>query len=137
MDYRCMFSSDWTRSWDLGGEERTVTITKVAAGELEDPRRKKKDKKPVISMKGWPKPLALNKTNARTIAGMYGNQVEKWVGKRVTLYTDQTRDPSSGQNVDCIRIRPSVPQKQGEPAPLVAPPVGEPDDNHAEPGSNG
>lgn len=131
-DYRVMFDSDWTRAWDLGGKERTVTILKVEAGTLADPRRpNKKDRKPVLTLKGWPKPLALNKINSRTIAGLYGNMTEAWVGKRVTLYVTQTRDPQTGGDCDCIRINNVEPKVQGEPAPVVAAPPAQPADREA------
>lgn len=133
-DYRTMFDSDWTRAWDLGGEERVVMIVKVVAGVLEDPRRKKRDKKPILTLKGWPKPLALNKTNSRTIAAMYGNKTEAWIGKRIALYTDRTRDPQTGSDVDCIRIRPTAPTTPGVPAPAVEAP---PPEEAREPGGEG
>ncbi len=124
-DYRTLFDNDWTKAWDLGGEDRVVTIVKCVAGVVEDPRKKKKDRKPILTLKGWPKPLALNKTNAHVVAAMYGKMTEAWAGKRLTLYVTQTRDPNGGGDVDCIRIRPTIPQSPGVPAPSVAPPVDE------------
>ena len=40
---------------------------------------------------------------------MYGNYVEKWVGKKITLYVSTTRNPDGTGDVECIRIRPTVP----------------------------
>jgi len=123
-DYRTMFDHRWTKAWDLGDADRVVTILKVTAGIIEDPSRQKKDRLPILHLKGWPKPLGLNKTNANTVGSMYGNMTEAWVGKRITLYVTKTRDPRGGGEVDCIRIRPKPPEKPGEPAPNLAPPTG-------------
>lgn len=121
-DYRTMFDHKWTKAWDLADADRVVTIVKVVAGVIEDPSRQKKDRLPILHLKGWPKPLGLNKTNANTIAAMYGRMTEAWVGKRVTLYVTKTRDPRSGGDVDCIRVRPEPPTKPGEPAPAIGAP---------------
>jgi hypothetical protein len=119
-DYRTLFDEKWVKAWDLGGKERTVTIEKVVAGILEDPRKKTKDRKPIVWFKGAKKPLALNKTNSKTIANMYGNMTEGWIGKSVTLYPTTTQvGPDSG--VDCIRIKPGVPKGKAEPMPEPPP----------------
>jgi len=54
------------------------------------------------------KKLVLNKTNAKTIAAMYGNETDDWVGKRITLYPTTTK--FGRDTVDCIRVRPSKPR---------------------------
>lgn len=107
-DYRSMYDRDYIGHWDLGGRDVTVTISKVIAGEL-TAIGGRKSKKPIVYFEGKEKGLVCNKTNAKTIAALYGNVVENWVGKRITLYTSTTRDPSGGGDVECIRIRPKVP----------------------------
>jgi hypothetical protein len=79
---------------------------------------------PFVWFKGMLKPLGANKTNCATIAGMYGKDASRWVGKRVTLYKDETRN-KSGHLVDCIRVRPGVPADEEEPNLLEQAP-GEP-----------
>ena len=116
MDYRKMFDSDWLRHIDLDGQKRIVTIVKVEAGELENHRTRRKDRKPVVLFKEWPKPLGLNKTNAATIAGMYGNDTTAWIGKRVTLFPTTTQ--FGNETKECIRIEPKVPT--GKPAAAPA-----------------
>lgn len=54
-----------------------------------------------------PKKFWLNKTNGRTIKGMYGD-VKNWIGKKVTLYATTARG-KGGQSVECIRVRSVVP----------------------------
>jgi hypothetical protein len=121
-DYRTLYDDKWIRAWDLGGKPWTGTIVKVEAGILEDARRGKKDRKPVVWFKGWSKPLALNRTNGKSVASMYGNRTEDWVGKKVTLVPAKT-DFGAERNIDCIRIRPGRPTaKEDQPVPVVAPP---------------
>ncbi len=74
----------------------------------------KKSKKPVAYFRGKDRGLALNSTNCKTIAKMYGNDTDKWAGKLVTLYPTTTN--AFGQTVECIRIRPSAPAQKKEEA---------------------
>ena len=53
---------------------------------------------------------------SRTIATLYGNYTEDWVGKRVTLYATKTHSPAG--ETDCIRVRPVTP-KAGTKEPLT------------------
>lgn len=126
MDYRTMFDNKWLRAWDLGGRDWTLVIRKVEAGEVEDPRRKKKDRLPVVYFQGAIKPLGLNKTNSKTIATLYGNETDNWIGKAVTLYATKTSFGNE-DGIDCIRIRPGEPKGKGQTMPVVAPP--EPTEN--------
>ena len=41
-----------------------------------------------LNFKGKEKHLICNKTNARTIASMHGNDTDGWVGKEIVLYND-------------------------------------------------
>lgn len=107
--YRQLYDRDYLGAWDLP-EDRdvVVTIERAAGGELTG-NGGKKAKKPIISFVGKEKKFVCNVTNAKAIATMYGNHVEKWAGKRISLYVSTTRDPSGGGDVPCIRVRPQVP----------------------------
>jgi hypothetical protein len=120
--YRQMYDRDYLGSWDLPEDKDvTVTIEHVKGGELTAVGGKK-NKKPIISFVGKEKKFVCNVTNAKAIAGMYGNHVEKWAGKKITLYVSTTRDPSTGGDIPCIRIRPRVPAAGNPPeAPAKAP----------------
>ncbi len=90
----------------------TVTIESVAGGTLVGTGGTK-NKKPILRFKGTEKGLALNITNARVIAGMYGGfDSEAWLGKRITLYPTTTTFGS--QTVECIRIRNVIPKGKSE-----------------------
>jgi hypothetical protein len=105
-DYRTMYDKEHLGAWDLMGRDVTVTIEDVKPGQLVG-QGGKKAKKPILRFMGKEKTLACCVTNGRTIAGMYGNDVRAWVGKRITLYPTTTQ--FGGNEVECIRIRPTVP----------------------------
>jgi hypothetical protein len=122
-DYRTMFDDRWLRAWHLDGQDVTVTIEKVEAGVIENEKEKTSKRVPVLFFKGLrDKPLGLNKTNGKSVAGMYGKDTTRWVGKRLTLYPTTTE--MNGETKDCIRIRPEVPADE-QPDLLRAAP-GEP-----------
>lgn len=106
-DYRTLFDKEFLYAFHLGGREVTVEIVRVRGGEVTGTGGKK-NKKPLVYFRGKEKPLALNSTNAKTIASMYGNNTDDWIGKRVTLYPTTTN--FGGETVDCIRIRPGAPR---------------------------
>ena len=123
-DYRTMYDRDYIGHFVLpGGKDMTLTIKRVVGGEL-TAMGGRKSKKPIVHFaQDKVKPMICNKTNARTIAAMYGNMVEAWKEKNITLFVSTTRDPSGGGEVECIRVRPTVPN-----APARTPVASEPQD---------
>lgn len=117
-DYRSLYDKDFIGAWDLKDDKDvTVLITKVIGGNLTG-QGGRKTKKPIVYMKGTEKGFAVNATNGKTIAAMYGKHIEEWVGKRITLYKSSTRDPNGGDaEVECIRVRPRVPVPSPHQAP--------------------
>lgn len=106
--WKSMTERDYIFAFDLNGKDVAVTISRVEAGVLASAGGRK-TKKPIVYFDGKEKGLALNSTNAKTIAAMYGNYTEKWIGKSITLYPTTTQ--MGGETVECIRIRPSAPGK--------------------------
>lgn len=105
-DYRSMFDRKHVGAWDLEGKDVTVRIVRVAAETLKN--KAGENKKPVVYFEGTDKGFALNKTNAKVIAAMYGNDTAAWVGKLITLYPTQV---SFGpETIDAIRVRPGIPK---------------------------
>jgi hypothetical protein len=127
-DYRAMYGKDYVGAWDIpDGKDVTLTITAVKGGELTSIGGRK-SKKPLLSFKGTEKKLALNATNGKTIASMYGKFVEEWVGKKIAIYKSTTRSPEGDGEVDCVRVRPRVPAGAGAtlpPDPALQPPAEE------------
>jgi len=112
-DYRTMFDREYIGAWDLVDSagrhvDVSVTITKVEARKVKGPRGEAL--KPVIWFEGKERALLANKTNSRTIAGMYGPKTEDWVGKRIALYATMTNSPDG--EVECIRVRPVSPAEE-------------------------
>lgn len=119
-DYRSMFDRNYVAHFDLpNGQDLDLTIQKVSGGEL-TAIGGRKQKKPICYFVEDVKPLALNKTNGKTIAALYGNTVEAWAGKRITLFQSVTRDPSGGDDVPCIRIRPKAPEGPAKAVKLAS-----------------
>jgi len=113
-DYRSMFDRKYVGAWDLEGKEVTVRIVRVTAETLKN--KAGENKKPVVYFEGTDKGFALNKTNAKTIAAMYGNDTAAWSGKLITLYA--TSVSFGNETTDAIRVRPGIPK--GKPATVRA-----------------
>ena len=121
-DYRTMYDRDYIGHFDLpGGNDLSLTIKRVVGGEL-TAMGGRKSKKPIVHFQQPVKPLICNKTNSKTIAAMYGNMTEAWAGKLITLFVSTTRNPDGGGEVECIRIRPKVPQHASARLPVAAEP---------------
>jgi len=110
-DYRTMYDNAYLYAFDLQGRDVTVEIAKVVGGELVG-EGGRKSKKPIVHFKDKERGLALNKTNGKAIAAMYGTDTSKWIGKRVTLYPTTTQ--FGGETKDCIRVRPGVPKETSD-----------------------
>ena len=119
-DLRRMFDSNFLGNWDLLGQDVTVTIERIEGGVVEG-EKGRKDRAPLVHLKGWPKPWVLNKTNMKTILSLHGTlSAAKLRGKRVTLYAT-TCQGKGGGTVDCIRVRPVLPEGAGVPQSAVKP----------------
>lgn len=104
--WKTFLDKEWLYAYDLDGKDVTVTIEKVVGGTVIG-EGGKESKKPVVHFVGAKKKLALNISNGKTIERLYGSDVRAWAGKKVTLYP--TKAKFGSEMVDCIRIRPKVP----------------------------
>ena len=91
--------------WLPEGEDVTVTIDFVIR-EMITSTGGKKEECTVAHLKNGVKPFIMNATNSKTIAKLYGNFIEDWAGKKITLFASTTR--LAGDTVECLRIRPVV-----------------------------
>lgn len=121
-DYRSFYDSDYIGAWDLETGDRTVTIKEVKRGELVN-EKGKKNSKAIIFFQGAKKGFAAGKASTNVIASLYGNRVEDWIGKRITLYV--TEVDAYGKTVQAIRVRPRIPPAAA-PRPAQAPPPNAP-----------
>ncbi len=111
-----LFPSDYLAAVDLHGKDLTVTIAGIAKESLRL-RRGGSQVKPLLSFQEHPKKVVLNKTNAESISIALGStKAEAWIGKQVTFYP--TTCLVGRETVDCIRVRETIQQPNGE---LIAP----------------
>lgn len=98
------------------GSEPVLTIDHIYNGTVTLQRGK--ENKDVITFKEERvpgiknvRPLIVNSTNRKTLRKIYkAVTAESLEGKRIMLYLDpNVRDPSSGDKIDGIRIRPKIP----------------------------
>jgi hypothetical protein len=103
------FASKYLKATELDGDT-VYTISRVdeeTLGQGDDA-----DVKPVVHFEETDKGLALNKTNANTIAGLYGDESDNWIGKPITLFA--TEVDFQGKQTLAIRVRmkkPAAPSK--------------------------
>lgn len=68
----------------------------------------KAEDKPVIYFTEHKKGLIVNKTNAKTISGLYGAETDGWVGKKLALFA--TEVDFQGEQKLAIRVRLKAPK---------------------------
>lgn len=95
----------------LKGKSRTVQMDYVEMELL----RGDTEAKPVLHFFDCEKPMVLNRTNGKVIVSLYGDPMEGWSDRRITLFP--TTCEVGGEIVSCVRIRPLNPDEE----PLVAP----------------
>ena len=106
-DVRTFFDEkDYVFAFDLDGRDVTDMIAKVEPGKVGFGKTAKSC--PIITFMGQDKKFAMNVTNVKTMAELYGTHLaSKWVGKKITMYPTTTN--FGGKTVDCIRIRNVIP----------------------------
>lgn len=119
------FPSKYVAAADLRGAPVQVTIANVTIEELEG------KKKLILWFTGQRKGLMLNKTNAKVIAKLYGDEVSAWFNRTITIYPSECS--YKGDIVPCIRVKTdlsvqapalntvSLPPAQQPPAPNTVP----------------
>jgi hypothetical protein len=115
-------NSDNIKAEDIGNNMWTLTIKTADVKEFKN-KEGQSERKIVLTFAEWEKSLPLNKTNAQSIAGMYGHNSNAWPGNRVMLFTmmvDFGGKPTLG-----IRVRapmqPGGPTQPGTPHQQAAP----------------
>lgn len=100
MNINKAFPSNYLKADDLEGDT-IYTIKKVVMEKLG--QGQDADEKPVVYFRETDLGFACNKTNANTIAGIYGPETEHWTGKTITLFPTQVE--FAGNQVAAIRVR--------------------------------
>jgi len=103
-----------------------VTISEVTQEILG--QGKDAQQKLVASFVGKKKAMVLNKTNAKTIAKLYGDETDGWTSKRITIGAREVE--FQGDMILALRVSLKAPAAAGAPAKAAAKPapVAEPSD---------
>jgi hypothetical protein len=91
------YPSKFLGAADLGGRPATVRINTVEMEVLD------KQKKVVLTFVGKKKAFVCNKTNAKKIAELHGDEMDDWPDKLIELYPAEVE--FAGDTVDAIRVR--------------------------------
>lgn len=105
MNIQTAYPSNYLRADDLNGKAVNVVIDRIEMEEVGQGRNK--ETKPVIYFKGKEKGLVCNKTNANTIAKLYGGETDEWIGNSITLKPAEVE--FQGEMVLSIRVSPMKP----------------------------
>jgi hypothetical protein len=102
LDYETLYPSRFVRSSDLIGKpDQTKTIKKVVLEELGEDKKSKA----VVTFSDAKKEWVLPRTCAEALVLMFGRDVEKWLGKRVTLFAQE--GAGFGGDGYAVRVRGS------------------------------
>ena len=114
------FPSDYLKAADL--QDRTIRVTMSHIKLEQIGQGDKQETKPVLYFQGKEKGLVLNKTNANTIAAVYGDDTDNWEGAEIDLFPAMV--DFQGKSVAAIRVKVPPIQRQ-RAAPLnPQPPAG-------------
>jgi hypothetical protein len=116
------FPSAFLKAEDLQGRNVTVTIQSATIEQIGQGRDK--ETKIVLALVGKQKKLVCNKTNANTIASLYGKDYTLWAGQQITLTPREVE--WNGAMVWAIRVslqKPSFAPVQQRAAVQQPPPV--------------
>ena len=98
MQYTDIYRSSYMKADDLNGRTAKHTIVGCTAEVVGE------DKRLVLAFSDNDRPLVLNKTNANSLAELYGPETGGWEGKAIKLVPSTTS--YQGKMVKCIRISP-------------------------------
>jgi hypothetical protein len=98
------FKGNYLEALHLDGGKAVLEISKVADPNTVQAADKKLIDKPILYFTKTDKGLIVNKTNAKAIARVHGNEMDGWVGKSITLFAT-TCEAFGEKGVPCIRVR--------------------------------
>lgn len=97
------------------GEELVVVIETVSTQIIKD-KNGGEETVPVVTFSNAP-PMALNITNAKTIANLYGNRYEDWIGKAIQVYAVTVK--AFGDVTMALRVRSKIPVDNVDLGPYI------------------
>ena len=106
-----MFPSKFLKAGDLVDRDFILCIASLSFDEF-DRDDGGKEKRPVLWFTKTEKGFVLNKTNANMIASLHGSETDDWVGRLITLGTENVS--FRGNIAPAIRVRGHVPNGSGQ-----------------------
>ena len=100
-----LFPSKHLSAVDLGVIDHAVQIKAIVP---EEEVGVQKDVRPILFFNEFSKGLVLNRTNAKRIAKLYGEELNEWIGRRITIYPSECDFKDTV--VACIRVRQDAPK---------------------------
>ena len=111
-------------SWDFedpDSQKKPLVMERFERMEVFNAQDQTTHKEPTVFFEGIGKGMILNITNLKTLAALYGDQYEEWIGKPVLVEVKEVR--AFGDIHQALRIKPeritaqSAPSQPAEPAP--------------------
>jgi hypothetical protein len=118
------FPSNFLKAEDLQGKSVVVVINEIEFDTIG--KDSKEGKKLILSFKGKDKKMVCNKTNAKTLEKLYGDDTDDWIGRPIKLVSREVE--FQGDVVWALRV--SLEKPTLGPAPATAP---EPEEDLDEP----
>lgn len=110
-----MFPSKFLKAEDIPAGGLTVEIAGVEQQQLDNER------KFVVAFHNHEKQLVLNKTNAKRIAHLHGDDTRQWIAQKIHLVSEAV--DFRGDIVQAVRVSLNAPQPQ-QPAQPTEQPAG-------------
>lgn len=124
------FPSNFITSADLNGKDVVVVIEEVKMERIGQGRDA--EDKLLLTFRGKKKGLITNKTNAKTIGKLYGDDTDDWIGKAITIGPREVE--FQGDMVWAIRVSLRAPASAAPAAqPAATPPPSTPCDETGAP----
>ncbi len=101
MDYRAMFKGDHIQAAEFAGKTPTLTVKGVSLVRMEDEKKGERERG-VVHFRETDRGWVINRTNAESMAAMFGPETDAWIGKRVKLQAVEVQ--FGKQRVPGIRV---------------------------------
>lgn len=128
MNVKDLIVGKYLSAKDMVGQRVLATLDVCQIEEFENKTTGVTDTRPVVYFEDLDQVMVLNKTNLKVLAREFGEETERWKGRRVLVTTHKVKTPA-GAEVDGLRIEPWVEPvaaapraaRRGTPAPAPTP----------------
>jgi len=100
-----LFPGRFIKAGEMHGKPVTLTIKSIYLDEMEREDGTEKAQA-IVTFKEIKREWALNRTNASCLRAMWGDDTDKWLGKRVSLYPEADTSGLAESGV-CLRVKGS------------------------------